>query len=390
MSAHSEVVREFTLEVPQAALDDLDRRLAATRWPDGPVDADWTYGAPASYLKDLTDYWRHQYDWRAAEAELTRHPQFTTAIDGHDIHFLHVRSPEPQATPLIITHGWPSSPVEYLDVIDLLTNPRAHGGDPADAFHLVIPSLPGYGLSGPTRDNGWGSRRIAGAWVKLMHRLGYRRYGAHGSDWGTWISRELGTMAPAEVIGVHGCGFITWPSGDPEEMAGLDGTDHAKLAFGEHYMSQLYGYKLIQSSRPQALAYGLSDSPTGLAGWIASVYKEWSDCRQTPDEAVGRDRLLTTIMLYWLTNTAGSAARSFVETPDTPDDADLDADVAATDTPTGVACFAKGVLRPVRRFAERDNNIVAWNEYDFGGTFAAAEHPVTVADDITAFFRNLR
>ncbi|AUX25414.1 epoxide hydrolase [Sorangium cellulosum] len=384
-------IRPFRLDTPQAALDDLRDRLARTRWPDELPCGGWSYGVPLAYMKELAAYWRTAYDFRRYEAQLNALPQLTTTIDGQRIHFLHVRSREPGALPLIVTHGWPSSIVEYLDVIGPLTDPRAHGGDPADAFHLIIPSLPGYGLSGPTREPGWGARRIARAWAELMRRLGYARYGAQGGDWGTWISRELGLVDPDHVIGVHTNGLISWPSGDPDELSGLTDTEQARLAFTGYYMKELYGYKKIQSTRPQTLAYGLSDSPAGQLAWITSVFKEWTDCEDTPEEAVGRDRLLTNVMLYWLTNTAASSSRSFVETPDTPEDADLAADVKPSTLPTGVAVFPRDIIAPIRRFAERDNkNIVHWSEFDRGGTFAAMEEPDLFIGDVRAFFRRFR
>jgi pimeloyl-ACP methyl ester carboxylesterase len=383
-------IRPFRIAIPQEDLDDLHDRLSRTRWPDELPNTGWRYGPPVGYLKELVEYWRTGYDWRAHERELNEYPQFHTEIDGENVHFLHVRSAEPDAVPLIITHGWPSSVAEYLDVIGPLTDPATHGGDPADAFHLVIPSVPGYGFSGPTHTANWGSTRVATAWIELMRRLGYQRYGTQGGDWGTWISREVGVLAPDQVIGVHTNGLITWPSGDQDELVGLSDVDQSRLAFGEYYLKELYGYKLIQATRPQALAYSLSDSPVGQLAWIVSVFKEWTDCETTPEDAVRRDRLLTTVMLYWLTNTANSSARSFVETPNTPDDADLAHDVKAASVPTGVSVFPKGILRPIRRFAERDNNIVHWTEFDRGGTFAAMEEPDLLVGDIRDFFRKLR
>lgn len=383
-------IRPFRLDIAEAELADLRARLARTRWPDELRGADWSRGAPRSYLGPLVDYWREGYDWRRCEAELNAWPQYTAAIDGEDLHFLHVRSPEPDALPLIVTHGWPSSVVEYLDVLGPLSDPRAHGGDPADAFHLVVPSLPGYGLSGPTRSAGWGARRIARAWAELMRRLGYARYGAQGGDWGTWISRELGLTDPERVIGLHTNGFITWPSGDPAELVDLTPAEQGRLAAADRYMRELYGFKKIQSTRPQALAYALADSPVGQLAWIASVFKEWTDCRDSPDDAVGRDRLLTNVMLYWLTDTAASSARSFVETPDTPDDADLAEDVKPSRVPLGVAVFPRDILAPIRRFAARDNHVVHWSEFERGGTFAALEEPDLFIADVRACFRRLR
>lgn len=390
-SSTDQEIRRFRIDIPQAALDDLRDRLARTRWPAETPAAGWSQGVPLGYLRELVAYWCTTYDWRKHEARLNEHPQFTTRIDGQLIHFLHVRSPEPDALPLVVTHGWPSSVVEYLDVIGPLTDPRAHGGDPADAFHLVIPSLPGYGLSGPTHELRWNTRRIAGAWAELMRRLGYSRYGAQGGDWGTWISRELGLIAPDHVVAVHTNGLLTWPSGDPAELSGLTDVEQRRLQFGEHYLRELYGYKKIQSTRPQTLAYALSDSPVGQLAWIVSVFKEWTDCSDTPEEAVDRDRILTNVMLYWLTNTSGSSARSFVETPDTPEEADLQVDVRPSTLPTGVAVFPRCITAPIRRFAERDNkNIVHWSEFDRGGTFAAMEEPDLFLDDVRLFFRRFR
>ncbi|WP_437933317.1 epoxide hydrolase family protein [Sorangium sp. So ce341] len=383
-------IQPFCIDIPQAALDDLRDRLARTRWPDELPSAGWSYGVPLGYLKELAAYWRTAYDWRRHEARLNEHPQFTTTIDGQRIHFLHVRSREPGALPLIVTHGWPSSVVEYLDVIGPLTDPRAHGGDPADAFHLIIPSLPGYGLSGPTREAGWGARRIARAWAELMRRLDYPRYGAQGGDWGTWISREVGLVDPEHVIGVHTNGLVSWPSGDPDELIGLTDAEQSRLKAADYYLRELYGYKKIQSTRPQTLAYALSDSPVGQLAWIVGVLKEWTDCKDTPEDAIDRDRILTNVMLYWLTNTAASSARSFVETPDTPDDADL-SEVKPSTLPTGVAVFPRDIIAPIRRFVARDNtNLVHWSEFDRGGTFAAMEEPDLFIGDVRAFFRRFR
>ncbi|WP_199444123.1 epoxide hydrolase family protein [Umezawaea beigongshangensis] len=384
-------IEPFHVGFPQADLDDLADRLARTRWPDEVPGLGWSHGAPVSRVRPLAEHWRTTFDWRAQERELNAFPQFTTEIDGQNVHFLHVRSPEPDALPVIVTHGWPSSPLEYLDVIGPLTDPRAHGGDPATALHLVVPSLPGYGLSGPTTETGWGSTRVARAWIELMTWLGYDRFGAQGGDWGSWISREIGVLAPDRVVGVHTNGMITFPVGAPGEFDGLSDADRERLAFGEHYQRELYGFKLIQSSRPAALAYALTDSPAGLLGWTMSVLKEWTDCVDSPEEAIARDRILANVTLWWLTATAGSAARSFVETPDNPDQADLETEVRPTSVPTGVAVFPRDVLRPVRRFAERDHRaIVRWTEHDRGGTFAAAEEPDLFTADVRAFFALVR
>ena len=389
--AESKTVAPFRIDIPEVELEDLRDRLSRARWPDEVAGAGWSLGPPLAYLKELVELWRTSYDWRAEEARLNALPQFTTTIDGQRVHFFHVRSPEPQALPLLVTHGWPSSPAEYLDVVAPLTNPRAHGGDPADAFHLVIPSLPGYGLSGRTHELGWGATRIARAWAELMRRLGYERYGAQGGDWGTWISRELSLLAPEHVVGLHGNGMIAFPSGDPAELDGLSDVEQERLAFMGKYMTDLYGYKLIQSSRPQALAYSLADSPVGQLAWHVGVFKEWTDCEHGPDESLGRERMLTHVMLYWLTNTAGSSARSFLETPDTHEEEGAKEGVVTAPVPTGVAVFPRDILRPIRRFVERINpNLWHWNEYDRGGTFPATEVPELFVGDVREFFRRFR
>ncbi|TDC04236.1 epoxide hydrolase [Nonomuraea longispora] len=371
-------IRPFRLETAQADLDDLGARLDRVRWPDEAPGHGWRLGVPLDHLKRLVEYWRTGYDWEAAQAGLNRHDQFVTEIDGQRVHFLHVRSADPGALPLLITHGWPSSPVEYLDVIEPLSRD----------FHLVIPSLPGYGLSGPTREVGWGSTRIARAWLELMTRLGYERFGVQGGDWGTWISREVGILAPERVAGMHGNGIICFPIGAPGELDGLSEAEQERLAFRESYMTEQYAYKLIQSARPQTFAYGMADSPVALLAWFAGVYHEWSDTEIEP--GIDRDRLLTTVMLYWLTNTAGSAARSFTETPDTETDTGVEWELKPATVPTSISVFPKDILRPIRRFAERDNNIVGWVEHERGGTFAALEQPETFTADVRAFFATVR
>ncbi|WP_327582214.1 epoxide hydrolase [Nonomuraea sp. NBC_00507] len=366
-------IRPFRLETDPAELADLRARLERVRWPDEVPGLGWSYGVPLAHLQGLVEHWRTGYDWPAAQSELNAHDQFVTEIDGQRIHFLHVRCADPGALPLLITHGWPSSPVEYLDVIEPLSR----------HFHLVIPSLPGYGLSGPTRETGWGSSRIARAWLQLMTLLGYERFGVQGGDWGTWISREVGVLAPERVAGMHGNGIICFPIGAPGELDGLTEVEQERMAFRERYLTGQYGYKLIQSTRPQTFAYGMADSPVALLAWFASVYHEWSDAE------IDTDRLLTTVMLYWLTNTAGSAARSFVETPDTDQDTSVAWELKPATVPTSISVFPKDILRPIRRFAERDNNIVGWVEHERGGTFAAMEQPETFVADVREFFTAL-
>jgi pimeloyl-ACP methyl ester carboxylesterase len=379
-SPAADALTPFRIDIPQAELDDLHARLDRTRWPDELPGVGWDLGVPLDYLKDLAAYWRERYDWRAHEAELNELPQLTTVIDGQRLHAVHVRSPEPGARPLVLSHGWPGSIVEFLDVIGPLTDPAAHGGDPADAFHVVAPSLPGYGFSGPTAERGWDVPRIAAAVVTLMDRLGYERFGAQGGDWGSMVSRQLGLDAPDRVIGVHLNMLITIPSGDAEEMAALADDDYARLAGLGRYDAELSGYMKLQSTRPQTLAYALTDSPVGQLAWIVEKFKEWTDSRDVPEDAVDRDRILTNVMLYWLTGTAGSSARLYHES------AASFAHRGRVTVPTGMAVFPRDIALPVRSIAERAYNIEHWTELDKGGHFAALEQPELLVQDVRAFF----
>jgi microsomal epoxide hydrolase len=384
-------MRPFRIDVPQADLNDLHRRIDQTRWPDEIPGVGWDRGVPLGYLRELAEYWRDSYDWRAAEARLNAYPQFVTEIDGVNVHFLHVRSAEEGATPLILTHGWPGTVAEFLDVIGPLTDPVAHGGDSADAFHLVIPSIPGYAFSGPTGQVGWDTGRVAGAWKELMSRLGYDRYAVQGGDWGTPISLRLGLADPEHVVGVHLNMCVTFPPPDPAAMAGLGEADLARLEFTARFMQDGTGWQRIQSTRPQTLSYALTDSPVGQLAWIAEKYKEWTDSAKVPEDAVSRDHILTAVSIYWLTATAGSSAQLYYES------SHMDADFVRTwagpwplTMPVGVASFPKDAVRPVRRFAEQIlPTLGQWTEYDRGGHFAALEQPQLLVDDIRRFARSL-
>jgi pimeloyl-ACP methyl ester carboxylesterase len=377
----SDEVRPYRIDVGDGELADLRERLGRTRWPGEVAGAGWARGVPEGWLRELAEYWRDGYDWPAWQARLNAVPQFSTVIDGATVHFQHVRSPEPGALPLVLTHGWPGSVVEFLDVLGPLADPRAHGGDPNDAFHLVVPSIPGFGWSGPTGQPGWTVRRLAGVWAELMRRLGYDRYGAQGGDWGHAISLELGRLRPDRVLGVHVNTLFTPPPEDPAVAATLDDDDRARLARLVAARPEMSGYAAIQGTRPQTLAYGLTDSPVGQLAWIAEKFHDW-----TGDGSVDRDVLLTNVMLYWLTRTAGSSAGLYYdraherEEPATRDDG----------TPLGVAVFGDDVARPVRRLAEREHRIVHWSEFDGGGHFAALERPDAFVADVRAFFRMLR
>jgi epoxide hydrolase len=379
-------VRPFRIAIPQADLDDLAERLARTRWPDELPGAGWARGVPLGYLQELAAYWADGYDWRAWEARLNQLPQFTTTIDGQPIHFLHVRSPEPDAMALLVTHGWPGSIVEFLGVIGPLTDPRAHGGDPADAFHLVVPSIPGFGLSGPTKEPGWTERRVAGAFAELMRRLGYDRYGAQGGDVGAVVSPELGRVDPDHVVGVHvnaaTVGFMPFPPLPDAELAELTDAEKARVERIAGFMSDEFGYAQIQSTRPQTLSYGLTDSPVGQLAWIVEKFQAWTHGAAVPEDAVDRDQMLTNVMLYWLTRTAGSAANIYYE------GAHAGQWPQPSATPTGVAVFAEDIA--IRRYAEQSNNVVHWTEFDRGGHFAAMEAPDLLVGDVREFFRRLR
>ncbi|MEV6534910.1 epoxide hydrolase family protein [Streptomyces sp. NPDC051639] len=387
-------IQPFRVSIPDSDLDDLRHRLDRTRWPDELPDAGWDYGVPRDYLRELAHYWRHEYDWRAAETRLNQWPQFTTTIDGANIHFAHIRSPEPDATPLIITHGWPGSIVEFERITGPLTDPRAHGADPADAFHLVLPSIPGFGFSGPTRDKGWEYHRVAAAFAELMHRLGYHRYGTQGGDWGSAISRELGRIRADHVIGVHlnlipGAGATAEPT--EVELAALSPAERERTRASWERMQawsrDKQGYADIQSTRPQTLAYALADSPVGQLAWIAEKFKEWTDSAERPEDAVDRDHLLTNVMLYWLTGTAGSSGRIYYERAHA---AYQGKPPEPSTVPTALAAFPQENFIVLRHIAERTNNIVRWTEFDRGGHFAAMEQPDLLVGDIRDFFRSLR
>ncbi|WP_214409515.1 epoxide hydrolase family protein [Sphaerisporangium fuscum] len=375
-------IHRFQVDVPQAQLDDLHGRLAATRWPDELPGVGWSYGVPVGYAKKLAEYWRARFDWRAAEARLNAFPQYTTRIDGQNIHFLHVRSPEPDALPLIITHGWPGSVAEFLKVIGPLTDPAAHGGDRSDAFHVIAPSIPGFGFSGPTTETGWDLQRVARAWAVLMDRLGYGRYGAQGGDSGAVISPMLGRAAPQNVVGVHVNGALGFPTGDPREFEGLTQAELARL--GQYQDQDRAGYAIMQATRPQTLAFGLHDSPAAQLAWIVEKFKEWTDpARELPEDAVDLDQMLTDVSIYWFTQTAASAARLYKEGQKSWGTV---AEYSAL--PHGVAVFPGDP--GVRRIAEREHNIVHWSEFDRGGHFAAMEAPDLLVEDVRAFFRPLR
>lgn len=380
-------ITPFTVDIPQAELDDLQNRLGRTRFAQDLPGVGWSYGIPTAFLRELVTYWKDEYDWRAWEAKLNSYPQFNTEIDGQNLHFLHVESTEPNATPLVLLHGWPGSVLEFIHVIEPLTNPVAHGGKAEDAFHLVVPSMPGFGFSGPTNDTGWTTRRMAQAVAELMSRLGYERYGAQGGDTGAFVGPNLGRVDADHVIGVHvnaaTYGFIPWSDPDEDELASLTDAERARIERLQHFSSEGNGYFQIQATRPQTIGAVLADSPMGQLAWMIDIFKEWTLTDDGSDAIqIDRDILLTDVMLYWLTNTAASSARVYYE------DMHGESWDPPSTTPTGVAVFARDVA--IRRYAEQANNIVHWSEFDRGGHFAALEAPDLLIDDVRAFFGSLR
>ena len=379
-------IRPFRIEIPQDDLDDLQYRLTHTRWANelppeergsgsqaGPVPPGWEYGVPVSYVKQLVEYWSDGYDWRKWETKLNQYPQFTTEIDGQNIHFLHVRSSEPDALSLILTHGWPNTVVEYLGLIGPLTDPHAHGGDPADAFDVVVPSLPGFAFSGPTTEAGWDAQRTAKAWAELMHRLGYDRYGAHGNDAGAIVAPLQGRLDPDHVIGVHANQIFSFPSGDPAEFEGLTQEELQYLEFLQGFVERSVHDK-VQGAQPQTIAHALADSPAGQLAWSGQLF----------GDALSPDEILTNVSIYWLTNTAASAGRFYYENKR------AEQPTGPTTAPIGLASFAYD-FRPIRRFAERDHaNIVHWSEFDRGSHWAAHDASDLLLDDIRRFFRRFR
>jgi len=388
-------IEEFRVSIPQADLDALADRLARTRWPSslpgaawdrGAPGAGWERGVPVGYLRELVEYWRDGFDWRAQEARLNSYPQYTTRIDGQKIHFLHVKSPEPDATPLLLLHGWPGSVVEFTRVIGPLSDPRSHGDGSAPAFDLVIPSLPGFGFSGPVIEPGWGSRRIAGALAELMARLGYERYGAQGGDFGAFVAPDLGRVDPGHVIGVHvnaaTMGFIPFGDIPEQDLATFSPAEKERAQRLQGFLAEGNGYFQIQATRPQTLSYGLTDSPAGQLAWIVEKFKEWTNTGHAlPEDAIPRDEILADVSVYWFTGTAGSTANLYYESMHSGDWP------TPSPVPTGVAVFAEDIA--IRRYADRANNIVHWSDFDTGGHFAALETPDLLIQDVRTFFASL-
>ena len=368
----------FTIDVADDVLDDLRRRLHNTRWPEAELVDDWSQGIPLSYVREVCDYWADEYDWRAREAALNRFDQFITEIDGVDIHFVHMRSPHENALPLIITHGWPGSIVEFHRVLEPLTDPTAHGSDAAHAFHVVVPSLPGFGFSGKPTETGWGVDKIADVFAELMARLGYDRYVAQGGDWGSAITTALGALHPDQCAAIH----VTLAMGlRPKADGDLTREEQRALDRIQYYHDWDSGYSKQQSTRPQTLGYGLVDSPAGQAAWILEKFWAWTDCEGHPENALTRDELLDNIMFYWVGGSGASSARIYWES--------FGRGVRHTvSIPSGFSVFPKEIVPPVRKWVdEYYTDIRHWSELDRGGHFAAFEVPDLYLDEVRSCFR---
>jgi pimeloyl-ACP methyl ester carboxylesterase len=382
-------VTPFRVHLPQPEIDDLRERLRRTRWPEAETVDDWSQGVPLAYLRELCAYWAEGYDWRAAEARLNSFPQFRTEIDGLGIHFLHVRSPHPQAIPLVVTHGWPGSVVEYLKVIGPLVDPPKHGGVATDAFHVVCPSLPGYGWSDRPTRAGWGVQRIARAWIELMARLGYDRYGAQGGDWGTSVTTSMAQQAPDRLVGIHLNPPIAAP--DPSTFGDLTAAEQAALDALENSARWESGYSGQMGTRPQTVGYGLVDSPALLCAWIVEKFRAWTDCDGHPENVLTRDEMLDDISLYWFTGTGASSARLYWESIAEVSEWFTRGTTDTVRVPTGCSVFPKEVPRPSRRWAQqRYTDIRHWNEPAAGGHFAAFEQPALFVEEVRTFFRLVR
>jgi epoxide hydrolase len=374
-------IREFRIAVGDEILEDLRQRLRSARWPEEEVVDDWSQGVPRDWLRAMCDYWADGYDWRSREAALNRFPQFTTSIDDLDIHFLHVRSPHADALPLVITHGWPGSIVEFHKVIEPLTDPTKHGGDAADAFHVVCPSLPGFGFSGKPATTGWGVPHIGRAWITLMARLGYSRYGAQGGDWGSGVTTAIGAADPEHCVGIHvtmawGARRNVEDEPTPEEKRAIDGM--------KYYNDWDSGYSKEQSTRPQTIGYALADSPVGQAGWILEKFWAWTDCDGDPLNVLDRDELLDNVMFYWATNSGASSARLYWESF-------RRGERVTVNIPSGVAAYPKEIAPPVRKWLDSGfTDVRHFAEMAKGGHFAAFEQPELFVDDVRTFFRMVR
>jgi pimeloyl-ACP methyl ester carboxylesterase len=375
-------IEQFPIRVDEATLEDLHDRLARSRFPDQIAGTGWSYGMPMDYLRTLVEYWRDTYDWRVHEARLNTFDHFRSEIDGQSIHFIHALSPHPDALPLLMTHGWPGSIVEFLDVMPRLTHPEQFGGSAADAFHVVAPSLPGYGFSEPPRTVGWNEERIAQAFVTLMHQLGYERYVAQGGDWGSQVTTRIGGIDPGHCTAIH----LNMALGSaPKDGAALTEAEQDDLAAMKDFVKEEAGYSNEQGTKPQTVGMALNDSPAGLLAWIVEKFRSWSDCEGDPERCFTADQLITNVMLYWVTQTSASAARLYWESRHSHS-----GPPPYVAIPTGVARYPKEVLRWPRSWIENQYNVVHWAEMPRGGHFPAMEQPDLFVGDLRTFFQQVR
>ncbi|MBX9606037.1 MAG: epoxide hydrolase 1 [Gammaproteobacteria bacterium] len=377
-------VKRFRIKVPKSAIADLKRRLANTRWPERETPGGWSQGIPLSYMQELAAYWRNDYDWYRCQDALNALPQFITELDGLDIQFLHIKSPHRNALPLVMTHGWPGSVIEFLKVIGPLTDPVAHGGDAADAFHVVCPTLPGFGFSGKPTLPGWSVERIGRAWGQLMARLGYKRWVAQGGDWGSAVTHSIGMTETKHCAAIHTNMPLLSPS--PAVMTDLTEQEKSALAGIQYYFDSDSGYSKEQSTRPQTVGYGLVDSPVGQCAWIMEKFWTWTDCHGHPENVLTRDELLDNVMMYWLTASGASSARIYWESFNM-----LFREKPQIHVPVGVSVYPHEIFRASRRWCEeRYTKLIHYNALDRGGHFAAFEQPALFLNEVRSTFRQVR
>jgi pimeloyl-ACP methyl ester carboxylesterase len=382
------MIQPFTIDVSDETLADLKQRLLKTRWPDE-IGQDWQYGTDLNYIKDLCDYWANTFDWRAQQQRLNRFDHFKTEIEpSRQLHFIHQRSSNPNALPLLMTHGWPGSVSEFLEILPLLTEPQAHGGSSEDAFHVICPSIPGYGFSDPATATGFDQKQVALGHIKLMQQLGYDKYLVQGGDWGSAISSWTAKLAPERVIGLHlTLIFAGLPKQKEDPFEGVTDREKALIESRKQHMADGAGYQAIQGTKPQSLGYGLNDSPAGLAAWIIEKFHAWTHHNGDLEQAVSRDELLTNIMIYWVTQSITSSARLYFESAHVQNNLFEHGRIA---TPTGCAMFPGELYQPPRVWAEALYNIEHWTIQPRGGHFAALEQPILLAEDLRHFFRRFR
>ena len=381
-------VRPFTIAVEDSVLEDLQQRLADTRWPDEIPNTGWDYGSNLAYLKELVEHWRTKFDWRAQEAKLNAFSHFKSEVDGLDIHFIHEKGKGPNPIPLVITHGWPSCFFEMTKIIPLLADPASHGGDAADSFDVVAPSLPGFGFSDHAQDRGMEVQRVAGMWNKLMtENLGYPKFAAQGGDIGSGVTARLGYAHADTLSGIHLTSITRPPPYLGPGSRPVTDAEQALIAQRDKWFADEGGYNHIQGTKPQTLAYGLNDSPVGLAAWIVEKYRTWSDCGGDVEKSYTKDELLTIVTIYWVTQTISSSTRMYFENQKNLWAMEKDQKVPA---PAGMAMFPQEISKPPREWGERSYDVRRWTEMHSGGHFAALEEPQLLAEEVRAFFRDFR